>query len=548
MALAIFGDRQSGQDVRTANAAAVQSIANILRSSLGPQGLDKMLVDDIGDMTITNDGATILKQLEVQHPAAKVLVELSDLQDKEVGDGTTSVVLLAAEFLRVGNQLVKEGVHPTAVIAGFKLAMKESVKFIQEHLTCRVDANNREVLMNVATTTISSKLIGTETAHFADLVVRAILSVKMVTERGDVKYPVSSINIIKTHGKSMRESGLVEGYALKAGRAAQGMPQCVKNAKVALLDFNLRQHRMQLGVQIQVDNPEELEKIRQKEKDITAAKIQKILASGANVILTTQGIDDMAMKYFVEAGAIAVRRVDRKDLRRIAKITEGTVVLTMATLDGDEKFDASCLGTCEEVYEERIGDWDHLLFKGCKGGKAATVILRGANEYMLDEVDRSVHDALCAVSRALEYTHVCPGGGAVETSLSVYLENFARTLGSREQLAIAAFAEALLIIPKTLAVNAALDATELVARLRAVHAKAQGQLLDAAGNGDEELKWHGLDLTSGKTRNNMAAGVIEAAVSKTKALRFATEAAVTILRIDDLIKIAPEPERGQQDD
>ncbi|CBZ53279.1 putative TCP-1/cpn60 family chaperonin [Neospora caninum Liverpool] len=548
MALAIFGDRQSGQDVRTANAAAVQSIANILRSSLGPQGLDKMLVDDIGDMTITNDGATILKQLEVQHPAAKVLVELSDLQDKEVGDGTTSVVLLAAEFLRVGNQLVKEGVHPTAVIAGFKLAMKESVKYIQEHLTSRVDANNKEVLLNVATTTISSKLIGTETNHFADLVVRAILSVKMITERGDVKYPVSSINIIKTHGKSMRESTLVEGYALKAGRAAQGMPQCVKNARVALLDFNLRQHRMQLGVQIQVDNPEELEKIRQKEKDITAAKIQKILASGANVILTTQGIDDMAMKYFVEAGAIAVRRVDRKDLRRIAKITEGTVVLTMATLDGDEKFDASCLGSCEEVYEERIGDWDHLLFKGCKGGKAATVILRGANEYMLDEVDRSVHDALCAVSRALEHTHVCPGGGAVETSLSVYLENFARTLGSREQLAIAAFAESLLIIPKTLAVNAALDATELVARLRAVHAKAQGQLPDAAGNGDDELKWHGLDLVTGKTRNNMAAGVIEAAVSKTKALRFATEAAVTILRIDDLIKIAPEPERGQPDD
>ncbi|PFH33094.1 putative T-complex protein 1 subunit alpha [Besnoitia besnoiti] len=547
MSLAIFGDRQSGQDVRTANAAAVQSIANILRSSLGPQGLDKMLVDDIGDMTITNDGATILKQLEVQHPAAKVLVELSDLQDKEVGDGTTSVVLLAAEFLRVGNQLVREGVHPTAVIAGFKLAMKESVKYIQEHLTTRIDANNKEVLLNVATTTISSKLIGAETFHFADLVVRAILSVKMITERGDIKYPVSSINIIKTHGKSMRESTLVEGYALKAGRAAQGMPQCVKNAKIALLDFNLRQHRMQLGVQIQVDNPEELEKIRQKEKDITAAKIQKILASGANVILTTQGIDDMAMKYFVEAGALAVRRVDRKDLRRIAKITEGSIVLTMATLDGDEKFDPATLGTCEEVYEERIGDWDHLLFKGCKGGKAATVILRGANEYMLDEVDRSVHDALCAVSRALENTNVCPGGGAVETSLSVYLENFARTLGSREQLAIAAFAESLLIIPKTLAVNAALDATELVARLRAVHAKAQGQLLGAEGNGDEELKWYGLDLVTGKTRNNMAAGVIEATVSKTKALRFATEAAVTILRIDDLIKIAPEPERERDD-
>lgn len=592
MSLAIFGERQSGQDIRTANAAAVQAIANILRSSLGPQGLDKMLVDDIGDMTITNDGATILKQLEVQHPAAKVLVELSDLQDREVGDGTTSVVLLAAELLRSGNSLVKEGVHPTAVIAGFKLAMKESVQFIQEHLARRIDVNDKEMLLNIAKTTISSKLIGAEMEHFSDLVLQAVLSVQLINEKGDVKYPVNAINILKTHGRSMRESQLVEGYALKAGRASQGMPQCVKNAKIALLDFTLRQHRMQLGVQIQVEQAEELEKIRQKEKDITAKKIEKILEAGANVILTSQGIDDMSLKYFVEAGALAVRRVDKKDLRRIAKITGGTICLTLATLDGEEAFDPKNLGSCEEVAEERIGDWDHILFKGCKGGRAATIILRGANEYMLDEVDRSVHDALCGVSRALENTLICAGGGAVETALSVYLEDFARTLGSREQLAIAAFAEALLVIPKTLAVNAALDATELVAQLRAVHAKAQGQLLRgkaaaggaaagaavkaggitpalaaaggaaataaaeatiAAGGGvpattaapaaaAESLKYVGLDLLQGKPRNNLAAGVVEAAVSKTKALRFATEAAVTILRIDDFIKIAPEPE------
>jgi len=375
--ISLIGERETGQDVRSRNVAAVLALSNILKSSLGPQGLDKMLVDDIGDVTITNDGATILKQLEVQHPAAKLMVDLSDLQDKEVGDGTTSVVIIAGELLKRANQLVQSGVHPTSVISGYKLAMKESVRYIEENLAVKVETLGREALVNVAKTTLNSKYIGAESDYFANLIVDAVSAVKMVSATGEAKYPVKAVNLLKTHGKSSKESTLVHGYALShTQKAAQGMPSHIPKAKIALLDFNLRQHRMQLGVQVLVDNPNELENIRQKEKDIVKEKIAKVLSSGANVVLTSQGIDDLSLKYFVEGKVLAVRRVDKKDLKRIAKATGGTVCLTLATLDGDERFDPALLGHCEEVVEERVGDWDYIFFKGPKSSKATSIILR----------------------------------------------------------------------------------------------------------------------------------------------------------------------------
>eukprot|EP00923_Selenidium_pygospionis_P054529 GHVN01095036.1.p1 GENE.GHVN01095036.1~~GHVN01095036.1.p1 ORF type:complete len:546 (+),score=112.11 GHVN01095036.1:54-1691(+) len=538
----MFGDRTQGQDVRTGNVIAVQALSNILKTSLGPQGLDKMLVDEVGDVTVTNDGATILKQLEVEHPAAKVLVNLSDLQDKEVGDGTTSVVLIAAELLKRAHTLVKNGIHPTSVISGYKLAMKVAVKFVKEHQSESVEKLGKDILVKCAMTSLNSKYIGVEAEFFANLIVDAVSHLKMVNMNGQTKYPVKSVNVLCTHGRSTRDSFLVKGYALQMGRAGNGMPTEVKQAKIALLDFNLRQHRMQLGVQVQVDNPDELEKIREKEKDITKQKINKILASGANVVLTTQGIDDMSLKYFVEAGVLALRRVDKKDMKRIAKATGGRVTLTLASLEseeGDESFDPAWLGTCGQVVEERVGDWDYIFFNDCTSAKATTLVLRGSSDTMLAEVERSAHDAMMAVSKALESNQVVAGGGCVEAALSVHLDDFARTLGSREQLAVAEFSEALLVIPKTLAINAAQDATELIARLKAAHTKAQTSSADA------NLKWTGIDLVKGDVRNALQDGVVEPLLSKVKSLRFATEAAITILRIDDVIKVAPEEPQRQ---
>ncbi|CAL8086666.1 unnamed protein product [Calicophoron daubneyi] len=539
--LLLGGERTSGESVRKQNVLAACSIANVVKSSLGPVGLDKMLVDDVGDVTITNDGATILKLLDVEHPAAKILVQLAQLQDEEVGDGTTSVVILAAALLKGADELISRFVHPTTIINGYRLACREACKYIQEQLMFDVSKLGKAGLISAARTSMSSKLISLDADMFAEMVVDAVTAIEVQGAKKPT-YPVKSINILKAHGRSMSESVFIKGYALNCTLASQQMPRSIKKAKIAFLDFSLQKVKMKLGVQVVVSDPDQLEAIRNRESDITKERVQKILAAGANVVLTTGGIDDLYMKYFVEANAMAVRRCKKTDLKHMAKATGGQLIVSMSDMEGEEVFDPSKLGCAAEISQERICDDELIILRGPKVHPAASIILRGANDFYVDEMERSIHDAILVVKRVLESKEIVPGAGACETAISIYLENYAVTLSSREQLAIAEFARAMLSIPKQLAVNAGLDSTELVARLRSCHNSGQSKKEQAY------YRWWGLDLEKQNVTDCKALGIFEPMVSKIKSLKFATEAAITILRIDDLIKLREEKKPGHDYD
>lgn len=579
--LFLGGTKISGADIRDQNVLATQAVANIVKSSFGPSGLDKMMVDDIGEVTVTNDGATILSLLSVDHPAGKILVDLAHQQDKEVGDGTTSVVLIAAELLRRANELMKMRIHPTTIITGYRLALREAVRYMNENISTKVETLSRDSLINIAKTSMSSKIIGGDSEFFSNMVVDAITSVKSTNARNEVKYPVKAVNVLKSHGKSALESMLVKGYALNCTVASQAMKTRITDAKIAVLDMNLQKERMKMGVNVVIDDPAQLEKIREREAGMVTERIEMILKAGANVIMTTKGIDDLCLKLFIEKGAMAVRRCKKEDLRRIAKATGATMVSTLADLNGDEGFDKANIGQAEEVVQERISDDECILVKGPKVHTAASIILRGPNEYSLDEMERSVHDSLSAVKRTLESGRIVPGGGAVETALHIYLEEWATSVGSREQLAIGAFAASLLIVPTTLAVNAAKDSSELIAQLRSRHALSQrtsdpsphqhppaqttvsnGHPTPPARSSTQQAqdadakqlakakgyKNYGLDLTKGRVHDCVKAGVLEPSMSKVKQLKSAVEACVAIMRIDTLIKLDPEQRGGGEDD
>lgn len=406
-------------------------------------------------------------------------------------------------------------------------------------MTKKVSELGPECLVNAALTSMSSKLIGKDGNYFAQMCVDAMQAVATQNNQGVTKYPVKAVNILKIVGGASADSELIPGFACEESRASTQMDKCKVGAKIALLDFCLRKKPLKFGIQMVISDPNELEAMRKTETEVVERKCQLIIDSGANVVLTTGGIDDIAVQYMVEHGIIGIRRIPKRKMRVIAKLTGGTLITNLSDMDGTDVLTQAQLGVAEKIEERRVGDRNVTFIMGCSSTSAQTILLRGPNYYMLDEIERSLHDSLCVVKRVLESKRVVPGGGAVEAALSVYLEHVAESMASREQLAIAEFAQALLIIPKTLALNGAHDATDLVAQLRGFHNAAQSD-----ETRKQKYMYTGLNLENGRARDNLAAGVLEPSMSKIKSIKFATEAAVTILRIDDSIK-KPQPAKKQ---
>jgi len=515
--------RSTGRDAQRNNIAAAKAVADIVRTTLGPKGMDKMLVDSIGDITITNDGVTILEEMEVEHPAAKMMVEVAKTQNEEVGDGTTTAVVIAGELLKRAEELLDQEIHPTVIIKGYQLAKEEALRVLEEIAT-PINLNDEETLKKIAITAMSGKTGKEAAPKIAELIVKAV---KMVVEERNGKLYVNKDNIkrVKKHGASALETELINGIVIDKEFVHPQMPKIVHNAKIALLDCPLEIEKTETDAQIRITSPEQLQAFLQQEQRMLKEMVEKIAKTGANVVITEKGIDDLAQHYLAKKGIVACRRVKRSDLEALAKATGGRIVSNLEDLTEKD------LGFAEVVEEKKIAGEAMTFVRGCKNPKAVTILVRGSTEHVVDEIDRNVEDGIGAVVSALESGKIVPGAGAIEAELARRIREFAEKFSGREQLAIQEFANALEIIPRTLAENAGLDPIDMLVELRAAH--EHGKIN------------YGIDVFEGKVKDAIEMGVIEPLKVKTQAIKSASEAAEMILRIDDVIaasKIGKEKE------
>lgn len=507
-------ERNKGKGAQFNNIAAAKAVAEAVRSTLGPKGMDKMLVDSMGDVVITNDGATILKEIDIEHPAAKMVVEVAKTQDNECGDGTTSAVILAGELLNKAEDLIEQNVHPTVIANGYRLASAEAVKILNQ-LGVKVDPKNKKTLKNVAITAMTGKSVMGNKEYLANITVDAILA---VAEKKGTKYVVDidNIKVEKKHGGSVKDTTLVEGIILDKERVHPRMPSSVKNARIALIDSALEIKKTEVDAKIQITDPNQLQAFLDEEEKTLKNKVDLIKKSGASVVFCQKGIDDLVQHYLAKEGIFAIRRVKKSDMEKLAMATGAKLV---TNLDDLKKTD---LGTAGLVEERKIADSDMTFVTGCKDAKSVSILIRGATEHVVDESERALHDALKVTAVAVEDGMAIPGGGSAEIEMSLRLAKYGSKVGGREQLAIEAFAKATEIIPWTLAENAGFDSIDMLIKLRSAH---EGK----------KQKTAGIDVDSGKVSDMAKINVIEPLRVKTQAIESATDVANMILRIDDVI-------------
>jgi archaeal chaperonin len=502
-----------GREAQRNNIQAAKLISEIVRTSLGPRGMDKMLVDSLGDVTITNDGATMLKEIDVQHPAAKMLVEVSKATDNEVGDGTTSAVILAGALLEKAEELINKDVHPTVVVDGYMKALDKSQKVL-ENIAEKVDPSSKEDLLKVATTSMMTKLVSDDAPHLAQLVVDAVIQVADKTETG-YKVDIDNVKVEKKPGGSMMDTKLISGIALDKEVVHSSMPKRIEGAKIALINSPLEIEKTEFSAEIRINDPEQMQKFLDEENSILKGMVDKIEESGANVVVCQKGIDDVAQHYLARAGILAVRRVKESDMTKLAKATGARIVTNLDDLSGKD------LGQAKLAEERKVEEDKWVFIEGAKNPKAVTILVRGGSQRVVDEAERSLHDALMVTKDVVETPFIVAGGGAPEVEVAGKVREWAQKLTGREQLAALRFAEAIESIATILAENAGMDPIDTQVDLRARHGKGE--------------KWAGVDALSGKVANMWSKNVIEPLAVKTQILKAATESACMILRIDDVI-------------
>ena len=514
--------QEKGRDAQKNNITAAKLVADLVKSSLGPRGLDKMLVDSLGDVTITNDGATILKEIDAQHPAAKMMVEISKTIDNEVGDGTTSSVIFGGTLLAKAEELLSKDVHSSVIIDGYQAAAEKALEVLDE-ISKKVTADDKETLLNIAKTSMESKLISEDSDSLSKIVVDAVLKITK-TKDGKSTVDLDNIKVEKKAGGSIQNTALIKGIVLDKEIVHSGMPTKIQSAKIALINSALEVEKTEMSAEIRINDPTQMQMFLEEENRMLKSMVDKIHSIGSNVVICQKGIDDMAQHFLAKHGILAVRRVKESDMSKLAKATGGRI---SSNIDDISEKD---LGAADLVHQKKVETDKWVFVEGCKNPQSVTMLIRGGSQRVVDEVDRSIHDSLMVVKDVIETPAIVAGGGAPEALLAAFLKDWSGRFDGRQQLAIKKYAEALEVIPLTIAENAGMDPIDTMVALRAKQSDGK--------------KWTGINAKEGKVSDMLSQNIVEPVVVKKQIIKSATETASMILRIDDVIAISGAPGGG----